>query len=164
MRVITFSRYFPKGHPKEGQPTYFVEKILRGIHHLSVEAKEIMDMEVWASCTPKFHTIRAGNRWKEGDVYSPRIWSGKPYNSKQVEFAPPVRIEKIWEFGIDERDYSLRDGSGIIRPLGFDLLTEIAMNDGLERDDFEHWFAGHPKRGETMFTGQILCHNPEINY
>lgn len=30
-KVRTFSRYFPKGHPKEGQPTFFVEKFWKGL-------------------------------------------------------------------------------------------------------------------------------------
>ena len=30
-KVITFSKTFPKGHAKEGQPTFFVEKIFAGL-------------------------------------------------------------------------------------------------------------------------------------
>lgn len=30
-KVITFSRQFPSYHPKAGQPTYFVEKVLRSV-------------------------------------------------------------------------------------------------------------------------------------
>jgi hypothetical protein len=31
MKVLTFSRFFPKGHPKQGQETLFVEQILSSI-------------------------------------------------------------------------------------------------------------------------------------
>jgi hypothetical protein len=177
MRVITFSRHFPKGHPKAGQETHFVEKmwlalIDQGLISMS-KAVELsrqtgignLDMNNIRKVeqTLKFHTIRAGNRWKVGDMYSPRVWSGKPYASKQIEFAPPIRIEKIWEFGISEHDYFIKT-DGVIKSISYKLLKEIALNDGLELDDFESWFATHPKKNETLFTGQILCHNPEINY
>lgn len=178
MKVITFSRHFPKGHPKAGEPTLFVEKVWMGLIHcglisiskaveLSIETA-IGSFDMYnirkSDLKPKFHTIRAGNRWKVGDEYSPRIWSGMPYKSKQVEFAPPITIKKIWEFGINKDDYFLRDESGVIRSVSFNQLVEIAQNDGLDADDFEAWFAIHPKKGQLTFTGQILCHNAEINY
>ena len=68
------SRFFPAGHPKAGQPTGFVEKILIG---------------------KKIHTIRSNWKlWKKRidevqngkAVISLRYWQGKPYRSKQVEF------------------------------------------------------------------------------
>lgn len=31
MRVLTYSRCFPKGHPRAGYATFFMEKILCGI-------------------------------------------------------------------------------------------------------------------------------------
>lgn len=176
MRVITFSRYFPKGHPRAGEPTYFVEKMIRA-YYLRSNAmtistdliddfylNQVKGIEPVANFEPKWHTIRAGNRWKVGDLYAPRVWSGKPYASKQISFLPPIKIEKIWEFGISKEDYFIKGDNGIIRAIGFDELGEIAKNDGLDRDDFETWFAMHPKKGENAFTGQVLCHNAEINY
>lgn len=38
----------------------------------------------------KHHTIRAGNRFKTGDYFSPRVWSGSPYNSKQLNMRPLI--------------------------------------------------------------------------
>lgn len=35
-KVITFSRTFPKGHPRAGQPTYFVEKVLNALLDLKI--------------------------------------------------------------------------------------------------------------------------------
>lgn len=178
MKVITFSKYFPKKHPRSGMPTYFPEKIWGGLLELgvislskTVELSRATGIGNWnmntirhANLGFKYHTIRAGDRWKVGEQFSPRVWSGKPYASKQVEIAPPITIEKIWEFGINKTDYFIKDSKGIIRTILRNDLREIAMNDGLERDDFESWFAIHPKKGENYFTGQILCWNPNINY
>lgn len=33
-RVITFSRFFPKTHPKAGNPTFFVEKFWKGLQQI----------------------------------------------------------------------------------------------------------------------------------
>ena len=79
-RVITFSRYFPSYHPRKGEPTYFVDKIWEAVKP-SVEimanyyskANGIHKIFEDNSCypckpfTPKYHTIRAGNRWKAGE-------------------------------------------------------------------------------------------------
>lgn len=94
MKVLTCSRFFPKGHPKAGQPTHFVEKIeacladtIPGWEMSKTFA--LHDWEPYYNCTmPKGHTIRAGNRFKVGDMASLRVWSDKPYRSKQVEFCP----------------------------------------------------------------------------
>lgn len=161
------SRHFPKGHPREGESTYFVEKILRGIHELRDEIKTIMDFEVWANCTPKHHTIRAGNRFKPGDMASLRVWSRLPYRSKQIEFAQ-VEVKKTWGFNIHVVDDDLvwqvpGSGSG-----SFDTKSEslqiIASNDGLEIRDFIDWFIIHPKAKRQAFTGQIISWSPGINY
>lgn len=60
-------------------PTEFTDKILTGFNigfHVDV----------------KYHTIRAGNRFKKGDYFSPRIWTDKPYASKQYQFHPDILI------------------------------------------------------------------------
>jgi len=134
-KVITFSRVFPKYHPKAGQPTYFVEKIL---------------------AKAKVHTIRNGNRWKVGDKFSPRIWSDKPYKSKQIIFSTDIEIKKVFSFSkdlISEHFYL----NGIeTHP---DDLMEIAKNDGLELSDLLLWFQ-YPK----PFNGQIICWSEDVSY
>jgi len=108
----------------------------------------------------KHHTIRAGNRWKAGDMASLRIWSGRPYASKQIEFAK-VKIVNVWPVNI----YMFGSGSVGI-PTGVDdydylvPLCDVAKNDGLECKDFVDWF----KIGGTEFHGQIICWTPNINY
>lgn len=169
MKVITFSRQFPVKHPKAGQPTFFREKIWAGLADIFRDWKipdEITDWDwhEYYNGAPKYHTIRSGNRWKVGDQFSPRVWSGKPYRSKQIEIAPPITIEKIWEILIkieDGEDMTvLVDGRRMI----LQEWASIALNDGLALSDFANWFNAHPKRKEQVFTGQILCWNPHINY
>lgn len=112
---------------------------------------------------PKHHTIRAGNRWKVGDWFSPRVWSGKPYASKQIEFAPPIQIKKVYPILINTRFITpvlfINDAQK-----HFTLFNSLAKNDGLEYNDFVSWFRLHPKAKSEPFTGQILCWNESIEY
>jgi len=159
-RVITFSRYFPAYHPRKGEPTYFVEGIWESIrnnqnidspqyHYMKFES----DIMRWKQYQPKHHTIRAGNRWKVGDKFSPRVWSGKPYNSKQIIIAPDIEIKKVWNFEIKDSEVNIN---------GFlynGKTKDLIKNDGLEEMDFWNWFQ-FPK----PFSGQIICWNENINY
>lgn len=159
MRVITFSRFFPVSHPRKGERTLFVEKIMRGLHLWTPEAKAISDMAEWAKGLEKHHTIRAGDRWKVGDFFSPRVWSGKFYASKQIVIAPPIEIKKIWTFEWNVTTVLLND-----YPVNSLSIQEIAMNDGLDYKDFKDWFNIHPKKKQEIFVGQILCWNENIEY
>jgi len=160
-RVITFSRCFPAYHPKAGQPTYFVEKIwdatslpfvdnLRGLTDEMVNFMRRGSNLIW----PKYHTIRQGNRFKPGDKFSPRVWSGKPYRSKQIIIAPDIEIVKTWNFEIHSNLIFLNGQKQ--NTVAAEL---IAKNDGLEFDDFLKWFK-YPK----LFGGQVICWNPDITY
>lgn len=85
MRVLTFSTVFPQGHPRVSQPTFFVEQILNsvmprcenGIINRNDIPPTILpyinDFVLHDGVTKKHHTIRAGNRWKPGDIASLRI-------------------------------------------------------------------------------------------
>jgi hypothetical protein len=160
MRVITFSRYFPVKHPRKGEPTYFVEKIWAGLADITdrMQGNVDMDWHEYYNGVPKWHTIRAGNRWKVGDFFSPRFWSDKPYRSKQSLITEPIEIKKIWDFEKDEHGFYFVNGSNT--NLDVDV---VAKNDGLSREDFDSWFyfVGKSKNG---FKGQILCWNENINY
>jgi len=161
-KVITFSRVFPKYHPKAGQPTYFVEKILAGLADSQPLWKmpnhfTEYDWHMYYNCAEaKVHTIRNGNRWKVGDKFSPRIWSDKPYKSKQIIFSTDIQIKKVFSFSkdlISEHFYL----NGIeTHP---DDLMEIAKNDGLELSDLLLWFQ-YPK----PFNGQIICWSEDVSY
>lgn len=184
MKVISFSRYFPAKHPKKGQETLFLQKILISlidIGHISIsKAAELgrqfnltgmqtIDEIRKLDLTPKHHTIRAGNRWKEGDWFSPRFWTGSPYNrmrdgSKPVEFVPGgIQIAKVFTVEVCyEPHFQVQKP---IEENKWHLLSNgvVAENDGLSYGDFEEWFKIHPKKEET-FVGQIICWNPDIKY
>jgi hypothetical protein len=178
-KVITFSRQFPKGHPRAGQPTYFVEQVLNVISTKEnvMSAKRLIELN-WQNLesgkiterqleyfwneslnrsikTEKPHTIRSGNRWKAGDKASLRVWSGTPYNSPQIIFAPEVELKEVINFKTQEDQYIFWL-NGKENPNEF--LTEIAKNDGLNTFDLVNWF-----RFPSDFEGQILCWK-EVHY
>src|SRR5688572_20544540 len=122
-RVLTFSRKYPAYHHKAGEPTFFVEKIhqwLWDMHDLpyyslnemlwELNRKSGIDIDNFIETeisdtedifSHKSHTIRLGNRWRVGDMFSPRVWSGKPYLSKMITIAPDVEVKKVFDFCID---------------------------------------------------------------
>lgn len=163
MKVLTFSRFFPKGHPKHGQPTWFVEKIMAGLADTVpgwVMKKDFVlyDWYRYYNCTTlKHHTIRVGDRWKSGDMASLRVWSDKPYRSKQVEFAQ-VEIKKVWNIEVCEFCFI---NNNIMEHI---QVKELAKNDGLLYTDFVNWFNIHPKKQGPVFKGQIICWSDKVNY
>src|SRR3954464_12353234 len=102
-RVMTLSRQFPRGHLRAGKPTFFVEKILNSLGYAEFKKDlppaviDIINDFVILDGQTKHHTIRAGHRWKAGDYLSPRVWSGKPYNSKQIIIGTDIEIKKVWD-------------------------------------------------------------------
>ena len=164
-RVITFSRTFPSYHPRAGEPTYFVEKVVKSLHKLGLRPWDVnapFSEETYFACDPKFHTIRAGHRWKAGDWFSPRVWSGKPYNSKMIQFAPDIQIKKVWDIDIQQINeywqFSL-DGKQIEVENIDEWVERLHTNDGLNRADFINWFVK-----SIPFDGQIICWNENIEY
>lgn len=177
-KVITFSRYFPKGHPKEGQPTYFVEKFWKGLETVGYSEPlyffdelrglgSVISGEDYNHAWAKKHTIRNGKRFKEGEEFSPRVWSGKPYTSPQITIAPDVKIVKIYdyEYKIEPNkteqwfiNGTLVSESNTYMQEWFNtgLIEEIAKNDGLGLIDFLNWFT-------KPFDGQIICW-ADVNY
>ena len=165
-KVITFSRVFPAYHPKKGQSTNFIEKIYVGLADIIPEfkipndANDYWDFNEYYNSEPKFHTIRGGNRFKVGDKFSPRIWSGKPYNSKQIILCPDIEVKKIWDFYMDKEGVFYVNGKQEdVTSSIWDGKT-ISDNDGLSSDDFLNWFPANGKE----FKGQIICWNENINY
>jgi len=177
-KVITFSRTFPKGHPREGEPTEFVEKIYNNLgveywkklKYLNIDglnAKIVLGSRmpdpVWVFHKSlndeikqhKHHTIRQGNRFKVGDKFSPRVWSEKAYKSPQIILANDLVVKSIYEFEIKPNDtnYYLNG-----KALSYTELKVLAQNDGLSLDDFECWF------NVKQFKGQVICWSEQINY
>jgi hypothetical protein len=184
-KVITFSRVFPAYHPKAGQPTYFVEQIWNsfnvkaggeefiapfdhGVQELNSKLPHatvcgfLNELQMRVIYTlKKYHTIRGGNRWKVGDKFSPRVWSGKPYQSKQIIIAHDIEIKKVWDIEIWRGSRNL---SVAINIEGINYMVpwvDVAENDGLTIEDFESWFNLKPFQ---EFKGQIICWNDQINY
>ena len=171
-KVRTFSRYYPKGHPKEGQATFFVEKLVKSLHQQGFKPwdipEHIFSTEMYYLCEPKKHTIRAGNHFKQGDKFSPRVWSGKPYCSKQITIAPDLKIEKVFDIRIEiDKDYICimiddypfyEENSNFVTQE--EALKTLALNDGLLVTDFKSWF----KWGKSPFSGQIICWSKDVEY
>jgi hypothetical protein len=168
MKVLTFSKQFPKGHPRAGDPTHFAERIMACLADKQpgwTMKDDFVQYDWYAyyNCTNiKYHTVREGSRWKPGDMASLRIWSDKPYRSKQIEFAQ-VEVKKVWPVEIN-----MRQTSPVIiindKLLTFDVGRILAQNDGLSLTDFINWFYIHPKKKEQTFTGQIISWSSEIEY
>lgn len=173
-RIITFSRYFPAYHPRKGEPTYFVEGLwesIRNNENINSPQYQFMKFESdimrWKQYQPKHHTIRAGNRWKVGDKFSPRVWSGKPYNSKQIIIAPDIEIKKVWDIEIVSHvgwtEYILNGTAVYFNIIQF--AERLAANDGLNITDFMDWFNPHQiNKKKKVFSGQIICWNENIIY
>jgi hypothetical protein len=179
-KVITFSRTFPKYHPKAGEPTYFVEQFWNSIQKKPKIVGILNDNPFIISNgivqefirsinididTEKHHTIRAGKRFKKGDFFSPRVWgtdinpkSGKsgPYHSKQIILAPDTEILEVWDIEIDKWQCVYINGTGKILSVHNEI--KIANNDGLKVQDFFDWFPKLP------FSGQIICWNENVKY
>jgi hypothetical protein len=157
-KVITFSRVFPKYHPKAGQPTGFIEKIFHSIYKdkpsMFFDAKP---GDIWLDphlTGAKHHTIRNGNRWKVGDKFSPRVWSGKPYASKQITIAEDIEIKQIFNFSkdlISDKWYV----NGV--EMSSAERIDLAENDGLLYKDLLDWF-------QKPFNGQIICWSDAVSY
>ncbi len=114
---------------------------------------------------PKHHTIRAGNRWKVGDKFSPRVWSAKPYASPQITIAPDVEIKKLWDIRIfksGDVNIRLKTETGSISywcSIDSPGFKKLAENDGLSVSDMAAWF-----KMPCTFKGQIICWNDSIQY
>ncbi|RZL47547.1 MAG: hypothetical protein EOP00_11600 [Pedobacter sp.] len=130
--VLIISRYFPKTHSKGGQDTDFLDKIFFN--------------------KTKKHTIRGNyNLWKKRidevlqgkAIISLRYWSGKPYNSKQVEITQfnqtsYIGIQKLFfEDNCIDIPIVFVPGVGAVEQ----SIETIANNDGLTLPDFKEWFA-----------------------
>lgn len=185
-KVITFSRKFPKGHIREGQPTEFVERIwgsnaIAGTY--SSQSELVKERNNYFSAgkfdvNPKHHTIRRGNRWKVGEKFSPRVWSDAAYKSKQVTIAEDIEIVKIWDIVqvINDGEISIwvtQNGNSVFGinifkmqnqlhyspPKSVQKYIDLGVNDGLNEDDFRNWLTAYGN-----FKGQILCWNKDLEY
>lgn len=163
-KVIPFSTRFQKTHVRSGEPTYFVEQILNSIY-IDYRSKEyLQDLCLWneekladgrlsmkdlqdfknnlnpKEYREKIHTIRGGERFKEGEIFQPVVWSKSAYTSPQILFAPELEIKQTFSFDFDGTWFLF---NGQIMKLDFE--NELAKNDGLSVEDFKKWFKGEFK-------------------
>lgn len=124
--VIIISEYFPKGNSEAGKPTGFP---------LAIKHYE------------KLHTIRGNySLWKKRFVeinagkaiLSIRIWSGKPYQSKQLELFTYDHTHKI---GVQSLQMTQLGWFVDGKDSDF-TLADFAKNDGLSFLQFSEWFRG----------------------
>lgn len=160
--VITLSQTFPATHPKKGEPTYFKEKI----YNAGVLMSGPVDYQLPANSKDpnviKLHTIRGNyERWKrifkqidQGEAFlSVRVWSGKPYASKQIEIARLTKDDGIGLQALEflEFDPAFKDGIWIAgKTYNQSHKLILAKNDGLSFDDWNAWFFGKKKNGKPL--------------
>lgn len=160
--VITLSRNFPAKHPRKGEPTGFADKIQEALNYVKYHGVEGMKQTKRA----KIHTMRTNwSLWSkrfrkiyEGKAcLSLRVWSGKPYHSKQIEIArltkedgigiQPAYIEEMQFLGNEEIEVRMRIAGGYdsIRIKEDPIIDGrvMAMNDGLVLRDWLPFFKGH---------------------
>lgn len=150
--IITLSRVFPVTLSRRGEPTDFATKLASG---------------------EKKHTIRRNyDLWKvnaekmeRGKSYlSIRQWSGKPYNSPQVEIAQrhnPIGVQPIELYYHADNDTITAKIDGR-EWLDADCYT-LAKNDGLSIQDFKEWFFGKDPKEDKVFIGGII-HFTDFRY
>lgn len=124
--VLTVSKQFPKTHKKAGLDTGFVSAIKNLFSPESTKIHTIRhNYDLWTKRAKEINDGKA--------ILSIRYWSGKPYNSNQVEIC---RLEKI---GIEKLEnptvflFAPIEGRSV-------NWEDVAKNDGLSFDDFCDWF------------------------
>lgn len=154
---LSISRTFPRTHPRKGEATYFVEKILsiRGgiipCKHCHMDIICAPQNCVYMSPVfhPKLHTIRANYKlWNErmdevqrGEaVIELFYWSGSPYNSKRDNSKQIVfkTLDKDSQCGVQRVVFMSPSERGAheYHP----EIMKMAANDGLLLEDFKQWF------------------------
>lgn len=139
---------FPATHPKAGQPTNFAHRVIAAINKFGDHQLKLHTIrgnyELWSK---RFEQIDAGKA-----CLSIRVWSGKPYHSKQVEIA---RLTELDDIGLQRLQF-IPDGSlfNVMTSIDFrvyrmpeslELTKTIAANDGLSFEDWKEWFFGDGK-------------------
>ena len=142
---LSVRRAFTEDHPRAGEPTYFVDRILKN----GVGFYEFLEWQ-------KIHTIRANyNYWagimekvQRGEaVIELFYWSGSPYNSKrdgnkQIVFAT---LDKDSGCGVQMLEFknSIFNCQTVDGDYCYSEIDTIAANDGLSIEDFRAWFEGY---------------------
>lgn len=125
--VLTISKNYLSTHPKAGQPTMFFNKIQKGEKLHTIRG----NYELWKNRCDSVNEGRA--------IISLREWSGKPYNSPQVE------LKKFDKIGCQKLEHDVL--GWFIDSVDTDFtVKDFAPNDGLTVDDFKAWFKKYPTK------------------
>lgn len=151
--VLMVSTSFPKGHLKEGEPTFFsyLIKYRKKLHTIR------SNYELWKK---RFDNINKGKA-----VLSLRSWSGKPYNSKQIEIgrfdcSHGIGLEKLEWVKVSKRLECIQDNQFNSFLPNISDIKSLAQNDGLTYPDFRMWFDGKIEPNKPM----AIIHFTEFRY
>jgi hypothetical protein len=148
MKRLSISRTFPKHHPKHGQPTRFIEKIIAGerMGIAAISDTITLDSSPPAeSYLPKVLTMREKKegkppRFEEGEKVQLFVWERKPYRSPHVLIAI-VEITGVFIIRVKEKKvyvYFPIFEDWIYLP--YEGLVELVEKDGFDNiQDFFDW-------------------------
>lgn len=169
-KARTFMRNFGSENPN--RQTFFVEKILNSLNidytsqhyydnlielnQQKIRERKLSEEEIklfhqslnYSIEGTKIHTIRDGFHFKSGDYFSPRIWTGKPYNSVQIVFHEDLQIMSTQTFAVNDNKDWIVDG----KILSTKACFKIAAADGLNYIDMRSWFK-NPMIGQVIAWG-----------
>lgn len=147
--VITVSENFPSSHSRAGEETEFVQNILSYIKVHTIRS----NAEFWMKRIKKIQKGEA--------CLSVRVWSGKPYKSKQKEVLRLTSDDGVGFEIIEPSDCFLMKVFNLdaahFAKVGYDT---VAKNDGLELSDFEDWFKGW----KDSLDQKIIIHFTKFRY
>lgn len=146
--VITVSEFFPKSHPRAGEPTGFVEAIKGGNKLHTIRS----NVDLWMK--------RIKNVQKGEAIISIRTWTGKPYRSKQKEVLAVVNLDGVGFEIVAPSDDFVAKVFNLDKPY-FEKVSynKLAENDGLSRQNFDAWFDGWQISEE-----KIIIHFTDFRY
>lgn len=187
--TLGFKEFFPWSTKDNPAPTYFREKILASAGYMWLtmiypqgKGKPVIEGESFAKkgCIlhqKKLHTIRAGSRWKAGDImhmaYGVRTKNYQQFNKGIPELERVKSVQKIEIKYLTPSEKKSMEGTSYYNPeiyidgKFFRNYNMIAINDGFTNDPdlrygkdaveyFLRWFS-------KDFTGQIV-HWTDLRY
>ena len=147
------------------KPTYFAEKILRGLRDIEVDKhiatffnSEFYTPGKFIEVNPKIHTIREDkkNRWKAGINIHFVINRRTP---KQLQFAPAIKCESVQDIEIipETKTILIDQSDSSAYMLTKEGLKNLIVNDGFDsEEDFWNYF-------NEPFEGKII-HWTKLRY
>jgi len=151
-----------------GNPTYFVEKIVKGLKETGIAKKDdktindavcynFLNAEIYSVVLPKFHTIREDKkgRWKPGTMIDFYI---NTRTKDMFGFAPRVPVLSIQKITMS---YAWNDIINIWingRELSPSERLELALNDGFDswKDFFEFFYPVIKSTEDNFWKGKLI--------